>query len=519
MTQYDDIVIGAGHNGLVCANYLARAGRKVLVLEASEKIGGLASQYEFHPGFNTSVAQSINHFSEQIASELDLKKHGCDLSNKALTDTLLKQNAEHITLVGDKLTGVDNNEQQRFRRYRQLMQSFANVLASFWLKTIPRIGQPGIKQNLTYALLGLKLRLLGKKDMSEFMRVATLPTRDLMDENFDDEQLKVLLSWDALIGNQMAPRSPNGSVMTMLYRMAGKSAGKHMLPKQAGIGSLVNSLKLSAEAAGVEIKTNTAVANIIVSGDENGQKTNGVILSSGEAIESANVISAVDPKSTFLCLVGAHHLDIEFTNRISRLRTDGMVAKLNLALDGIPDFKGISQPDGRMIIAETQDTLEFSYDNAKYGEIPEQPVLEILIPSIHDKSLAPDGKHVLTAQVMYVPYRHKEGWSDEHKQALYEKVINLLEAYAPDIRQLIIHGELLTPADIERQFNVSGGHWHHGELSLWQMLMMRPTYEAAQYKTPIPGLYLCSAGSHPGGGLTGAPGHNAAKEILKVVQS
>ena len=209
------------------------------------------------------------------------------------------------------------------------------------------------------------------------------------------------------------------------------------------------------------------------------------------------------------------HLDIGFTNRIRRLRCDGYVAKLHLALNGAPDFTGLQQADGRMIIAPELDSIEFAFDDAKYGECSKNPVMEIVVPSMHDASLAPKGQHVLSAHVMYVPHKLKGGWTDAARDDIRERTIDTIASYAPDIRDQIIHSEFLTPADLEENYHVTGGHWHHTEMAVDQMLMMRPTYEAAQYGTPISGLHLCGAGSHPGGGLMGAAGHNAAREILR----
>jgi phytoene dehydrogenase-like protein len=209
------------------------------------------------------------------------------------------------------------------------------------------------------------------------------------------------------------------------------------------------------------------------------------------------------------------YLDIGFTNRIRRLRCDGYVAKLHLALSGLPQIPGLERPDGRMIVAPQLDAIEFSYDAAKYGELPQQSVMEFVVPTVHEAAMAPDGKHVLSAHVMYVPYALKGGWTDDARNDMRDRAVDTLASCVPGIRELLVHSEFLTPADLERQFRVTGGHWHHTEFAMDQILMMRPTYEAAQYATPIPGLFLCGAGSHPGGDLTGAAGHNAAIEILR----
>jgi len=512
--RYDTIVIGAGHNGLVCAAYLAKHGQRVIVLEASAVAGGLAAAREFHPGFQASVAHSISHFSKKISDDLKLQSHGFDAAPDLLPTIGLNLDGEHVVVRPDSVTGAGEDDANSYRDYEQQMRRFADILKPFWLKTMPRIGANSVGDLMTFAHIGLNLRLAGKKDMREFMRIASLPTRDLMDENFDNEILKAVLSWDGLIGSKMAPRSPNGSILSMLYRRASDSFGSHTIPA-GGVAGLIKALCSSATSSGAEIRTGAAVSRVLVEGDSGGLSANGVQLLDGERINADRVISSVDPKKTFIDLVGVENLDIGFTNRIRRLRCDGYVAKLHLALNALPEFNGLENPDGRMIIAPTMDTIEFAYDNAKYGECPAEPVIEFVIPSVHDRSLAPDGQHVLSAHVMYVPYTLKGGWNEDARDALCERVIDVLVRYAPGLRENIIHKELLTPADLEQQYLVTGGHWHHTEMAMDQLLMMRPTYEAAQYSTPIPGLYVCGAGCHPGGDIMGGAGHNAAREILR----
>ena len=513
MQTYDNIIIGGGHNGLICATYLAQKGQSVLLLEATDGLGGLATTREFYPGFRAPVAHSLSHFSETVVEQLNLLKHGYTPSSEVLDTIGLNLNGEHVVVAGEHISGVNKEDQQTYADYLVLLKRFAKMLKPFWLKTMPRIGDNSFPDLMTFGQLGLKLRLLGKKDMGEFMRVATLPARDLMDENFDNDILKAVLSWDGLIGSKMAPRSPNATVLNMLYRMSGKHHGAHSLP-EGGIQNLISALHNAALDAGVTVKTGALVKRIVIEGSSSGLAATGVELADGTLISSARVVSSADPKQTFLNLVGANNLEIGFTNRINRLRCDGYVAKLHLALDGAPKFTGLKNPNGRMIIAPKLDAIEFAFDDAKYGEYSKSPVMEIIIPSMVDPSLAPKGQQVLSAHVMYVPHKLKGGWTDEARQNLYQRLIDTLESYAPGIRQQIIHGEILTPADLEQTYHLTGGHWHHAELSMDQMLMMRPTYEAAQYSTPIPGLYLCGAGSHPGGGLMGGPGHNAAKEII-----
>jgi len=505
--RYDSIIIGAGHNGLVCAAYLAKRGQSVLVLESADTPGGLAASREFHAGFRAPVAHSVNHFSQKIVKDLALESHGFKVSDDPLPMVGLSPDGNHVVLHEDSVGGVDANDAESYKDYSRLMQRFAAALKPFWLKTIPRIGITSLADLMTFGHIGLKLRLLGRDDMREFMRIAALPARDLMDENFDNEILKALLCWDGLIGSKMAPRSPNHAVLPMLYRMSGEGRGAP--------GKLINALSAAASDCGAEIRTGTAVQRILVEVENGALAARGVQLANGEKIEADRVVSSADPQTTFFRLVGVENLEIEFTNRIRRLRCAGYVAKLHLALSGMPKFEGLDKPGGRMIIAPGMDAIEFAFDDAKYGGCSQQPVMEIVIPSLQDASLAPAGQHVLSAHVMYAPYRLKGGWDEPARESLRERAIDTITRYAPGIRDQIINSEILTPEDLERSFNVSGGHWHHTEFALDQSLMMRPTYQAAQYSTPLPGLYLCGAGSHPGGDLTGGPGHNAAHEILR----
>jgi phytoene dehydrogenase-like protein len=512
--DYDAIIVGAGHNGLVCAAYLAKAGQRVLVLEASDGPGGLAAEREFHPGFKAPVAHSIGHFPGRIARDLDLASHGLSGDPSFLPTVGLDKDGRHVAVTSAGVTGVSDEDTVAYAEYRARMKRFAGALAPFWLRTMPRIGNNSLSELMTFGQLGLGLRRLGRHDMREFLRIASLPVRDLLDESFDNELLKATLSWDGLIGSKMAPRSPNSAVLALLYRLSGDTDGDHWIPA-GGVQALVDAIAASATASGAEIRYSSEVARIMIDGHADGLRANGVHLADGATISADRVISATDPKRTFINLVGVEYLDIGFTNRIRRIRSDGYVAKLHLALNGAPAFTGLDSPDGRLIIAPEMDAIEFAYDDAKYGECSNEPVMEVVIPSLQDARVAPDGQHVLSAHVMFVPYALKGGWTDAAREAAADRAVDQLSSYAPGLRELIVAREFLTPADLEQQCHATGGHWHHGDFAMDQLLMMRPTYEAAQYSSPIPGLHLCGAGSHPGGDLTGAAGHNAAREILR----
>tara|TARA_B100001057_G_scaffold48053_1_gene42813 strand:+ start:13520 stop:15064 length:1545 start_codon:yes stop_codon:yes gene_type:complete len=514
LKKYNTIIIGSGHNGLVCASYLAKAGQKVLVLEASENYGGLARSRTFFPGYKANTASALNQFSEKISSELNLASFGFNQSNSYLDNIGLNSDQNHVIVKKYEVQGVSEKDIQSYKIYVALLRKFSERLRPFWTKSIPRLSNENLRDIMTFLQIGLRLRMMGKEDMREFLRVFSLPTRDLMDEFFESPLLKATLSWDALIGSSQAPRSPNNSILTMLYRMSGIHNGHFYIP-DGGMDSLVDALVECAKNSGVELQSKTKVKKIVINENEDKLSTSGIVTDKDEKISADRIISAVDPKQTFISLVGTKYLEIEFSNRINRLRSHGYVAKLNLALSDEPSFSGLKSAHGRLIIASDMDKIEFAWDDAKYGQYSQEPVLEMIVPSLYSSSLAPEGKHVLSANVMYVPCHKENGWLEKDKSNLKEKIIDQIALYAPSIKEQILHAELLTPKDLESEYNLTGGHWHHGELALDQMLMMRPTYEAAQYKTPIDSLFLCSAGCHPGGGLMGAAGYNASQEILK----
>jgi phytoene dehydrogenase-like protein len=505
----DIIVIGGGHNGLVCAAYLAKAGRHVLVLEAASQAGGLGATREFAPGFRASVAHTLPQLHRRLVDDLELERHGFSLAARALPTVALSPDGQHMSVADGHLRGGSAEDAAAYLDYLRLLKKFAKAINPFWHKQPPIPGSGNFRDVATLGQFGWKLRTLGKDDMREMMRMIALPAQDLMDEYFDSPLLKAALSWDANVGSKLAPRSPNNALIALLYRMSGDLTGG--LPMAAGgTGGLMDALAASARSHGAEVRLGSPVARVIV---EQGEAV-GVELDDGEVIRGRKIVSNADPKTSFFKLLGARHLDIQFTHRINRLRTDGYVAKLHLALDRLPDFTGLERPEGRLILAPTMAFIENAYDEAKYGGYARELPMEVLLPSLHDPGLAPAGQHVLSAQVQYAPYAVKGGW-DAHRDTFLENALDSLQHYAPGIRDCVVASELLTPEDLERQFGVSGGHWHHGEFALDNWWMNRPTYGASQYRTPVPGFYLCGAGAHPGGGIMGAAGSNAARAILE----
>ena len=518
MTRYDCIVVGGGHNGLVCATYLARGGRAVLVLEAAEQVGGAAVTREFWPGFKVSAGAHLLHLMpEALIHELNLGAHGLHRVAERMPTTALSVDQAPLLIDAANPAALEarsSADAVAFSKYSALLRRLGAALQPVFEMTPPRLGTDSWDDRLALLRMGLRLRRLGRRDMRELLRIGGMCVHDLLEEYFETQLLKGALGFDAVLGTNLAPRSP-GSVFTLLYRMAaaGAAGGSLSLPG-GGMGALSSALAKAAIEAGVVIRSGAPVERILVRED----RAAGVQLESGEQFLAPVVVSNADPKTTFLRLLGPEYLDAGFVRRVGHLRSRGLTAKLHLALDRLPQFTGVdsSALRGRMLVAPSSDYIERAFNHAKYGEFSKAPILEITVPSVADSSLAPSGKHVISAIVQYVPYQLAAGSWDQYRGQLTEVVVNLLEAHAPGLRQSVLAAELLTPADIERDFRISGGHWHHAELALDQFLMVRPVPGAAQYRTPLEGLFLCGAGTHPGGGVMGVAGRNAAREVLKV---
>jgi len=513
---FDVILVGGGHNGLICATYLAKAGKKVLVLEARDAFGGAAATSEFSDGFSvSSCAQWLMQLSPQIQKDLALEKFGLTLAAKNLSTIALGEDASHIKILGDKLEGdsLSAEDKQQYKKFYKQILKFSKVLATAFSHRPPKLVEANFSDRITLLKLGLGLKLLGQDDMRDLMRIALINMYDIMEENFDNELVKAALSFDSVLGSHMGPRSPN-TVFGFLYRRLGDVYG-FVGPAvvKGGMGAVGDALAASAKAAGVTLRRNAKVVRILT----DCYRATAVELADGESIKANIIVSNVDPKATFKQLVGYPNIETGMARNVHNIRMKGNTAKLHLALKGLPKFTGLAEKDlgNRLLIAPSMDYIERAFNHAKYGEYSSKPALDISIPSVHDDTLAPAGEQVLSAIVQFAPYDLKQGWSDQTKQAFKQLVIDRLEDFAPGIKNLIIDSELLTPKDIEQQYHLTGGHWHQGELSLDQIMMMRPFTGATQYATAIGGLYLCGAGSHPGGGVMGLAGKNAADEIIK----
>jgi phytoene dehydrogenase-like protein len=508
-TRHDCIVIGGGHNGLVCAALLARAGRSVLVLEANPRLGGAAATREFAPGFQVSAGAHLLHaLPALLVSELKLESHGLRWAGSALPTSALLAGAPPLA-VGE----MNGPDAAAYGVYAARMRRFAAALAPVLTAAAPRLGTKDWSDRLALLRLGWQIRKLGRADMRELLRIGGMNVYDLLEEHFQSAALKGALAFDAVLGTNFGPRSP-GSVLTLLHRLAGESgAGAAGLASpKGGMGALADALANAARAAGAAIRLDARVVRILVDND----RACGVELVSGEKLAANAVVSNADPKTTLLQLLGARHLDAGFVRRLSHFRSRGLTAKLHLALADVPRFAGVSPARlaGRLLIAPSMQYIEAAYNHSKYGEFSAQPILEIHVPTLSDPALAPAGKHVLSAIVQYAPYDLKGGW-DAARPRFIELLTAALARHAPGLDKQILSAELLAPPDLEREFHMSGGHWHHGELAFDQFLMVRPVPGAAQHRTPLERLYLCGAGCHPGGGVMGTAGRNAARQILK----
>ena len=507
MPSYDAIIIGGGTNGLAAAGRLAKAGRKVFVLERAGAAGGGARTREFAKGYKvSSVAHLLNLLDPRVEQGLDLKGHGLEFAATNVSTTALSPTGDHLLLegnYGETITGtLSDSDRASWRELRQKLMCFAGVLRPFKSMTPPRLGKSVGNELMKLAGLGLKIRRLGRDDLREFMRLMLINVADVLDDELQDDRLKGAIAFDTVLGAHLGPRSPN-SLLLLFNRLAGEALS---IPR-GGMGSVAAAMARAVQALGVEIRLNAKVQSITITGD----KATGVTLQSGETFEAKTVISAINPKTTFLDLVGPRHLDTGMVRRASNVLMRGNAVKLHLALKAAPNFKGADLKT-RLVIAPSIRAVEDAFNPVKYGEFSENPVMEIVIPSAFEEDLAPQGHHVLSVIVQYAPF----ALNAKISAAFLKRIMATLETYAPGIGKLVVKSELLTPEDLEKHYGFIGGNWHHGELAAEQMLFLRPFIGAAQYETVIPGLWLASAGSHPGGGISGAAGWNAAERILKM---
>jgi phytoene dehydrogenase-like protein len=519
---YDVTIIGGGHNGLVAACYLAKSGLKTLVLERRETVGGGAVTEELHPGFRCSTLDhAAGPFSSQIATDLNLSRYGLEMITPDARVLALSPDGRSLCIYNDVSRTVSEIEKfsaNDAKSYPEFVSTFARigrVLAPLVSMTPPHIDQPTATDLWHLGKVGLAFRGLGKKDEYRLLRWAPMAVADLVSEWFETELLRATVAARGIYGAFAGPWSA-GTSLGLLWQAAldGSAMAPSSYPK-GGMGGLSAALAGAAKAAGAEIRTSVHVSQIAGTyGD--GPK---VVLKDGEEIESRVVVSNADPRTTFLNLVDPIDLEPNFLLKMRNYRAPGIVAKINLALSALPAFNGVDDPKaklaGRIHIGPEIDYLERAFDASKYGEFSSEPYLDINIPSIGDPSLAPAGQHVMSIHVQFAPYKLKQGDWTTRSEEFADKVIGQLQAYAPGLRDLIVAGQVITPFDLEQTYGLSGGHIHHGEQTIDQFFTFRPLIGWAQYRTPLKRLYLCGAGTHPGGGLTGLPGANAAREIAR----
>ncbi|MFO1123056.1 MAG: NAD(P)/FAD-dependent oxidoreductase [Hyphomicrobiales bacterium] len=515
MPSFDAIVIGGGTNGLACAAKLGSSGRRVLLLEGRPVTGGAAAGGEFAPGYVTpGLAHLVYLLDPRVEQGLALARHGYSSVGQPLASTAVAAGGDHLVLdrsYGASVSGtLSEADRAAWAALRRQLLAFAGVLAPFKTVMPPRIAKAPGNDYLKLAKFGLAARMLGRDQFRELLRMLLINVHDVLNDELGDARLKGLLAFDATLGSWLGPRSPN-SLILLLNRLAGQAAGETaavVLPR-GGTGALAAAMEKAAAAAGVAVRTGAKVAGIAMDGD----RVAGVTLADGEEIQAPIVVSAINPKTTFLDLVGVRHLDTGFVKRIRDQKSRGAAAKLHLALKGEPRFRGADLKT-RLVIAPSENAVERAFNPVKYGEVPERPVMEVIVPSAHEAGYAPAGHHVISAIVQYAPHQPKLG-HDRARAQMLENSLSVLEDHAPGLRDLVVGAEMLMPYDIEARTGMVGGNWHHGELSVEQMFFLRPLPGLAQYRTPVAGLWLGGAGCHPGGGISGAAGWNAAEAIIR----
>jgi phytoene dehydrogenase-like protein len=518
----DAVVIGAGHNGLVTAAYLARAGMRTLVLERRELVGGALVTEEISPGYRVPAAvHTVGRLWPKVIRELELPRHGLRLIWPDVRLFAPQPDGRSLTLWSEpartvqELQGWSPRDAEAYPRFDRKVRALASFVAHLQASTPPDLKKPSASDALGGLRLARAFRGLGKKGTRELLRVLPMAVADFVGEAFGVEALRGAIAARGIQYAAMGPWSA-GTTAVLLSDSAGNDGGAagQAVFVQGGPGVLAEALTAAACSFGAEVRTGAGVVRIVSSG----QRVTGVALASGQEISSPIVVSGADPKRT-LGMLDPAAAGPSLLWRARNLRLPGVVAKVNLALSGLPRFVGDGpvEPDrlrGRILVAPGIDYLERAFDASKYGRVSDEPYLEATIPTLSDPGLAPEGGHVLSVLMQYAPYHRREGEWDRERDGLGDLVLKTLESVAPGVSDLVVARQVLTPLDLERDYGLTEGHPFHGEPSLDQFFAWRPMLGHARYRLALRGLYLCGSGAHPGGGITGGPGANAAREIL-----
>ncbi|MCA1584528.1 MAG: NAD(P)/FAD-dependent oxidoreductase [Acidobacteria bacterium] len=524
--NWDAIVIGGGINGLVCAAYLAKAGRKTLVLEARASVGGGACTNTIAPGFRIPrLAHATGPLRRDVVDHLQLASRGLSFVSGPTELAALDPDGGAVVITHDPATTADGlrrrsaHDAAAWPRFVATRAALGKVIGSLFTISPPSVDEPTARDGWHVLRTLRAFRALGRDDAYRLLRWGPMPVADLVSECFDGELLRATLAGDGIFGTMFGPWSAGSGMASLLVAANEAVAAPNSRFVEGGPGRLADLLGTIVREAGSEVRTQARVIKVVVRGD----RARGVALENGDEVNASLVVSGLDPKRTLLQLCDPVDLAPEFLWRMRHYRAKGAVAKVNLALSALPAFRKVDRDTltGRVRIGPDLDYIERAFDHAKYGRFSPEPWIELTIPSLLDPSLAPPGAHVLSAYVQFAPYalRPSNGsatvdW-DIERQALGQAALRTLEEHAPGLRALVVALEVLTPLDLEREWGFTGGHIFHGELALDQLLTMRPLLGWGDYRTPIDGLYLCGSGTHPGTGLTGGSGANAAREILR----
>jgi len=523
--DYDAIVVGAGHNGLVTACYLARAGLRVLVLERRYVVGGACVTEETFPGFRVSTAAYVNSlFREEIVRELRLAEYGFEVLARQPSSFTPFLDGRSLLLGSDadlnrrEISKFSARDTERYPLYEAMLDRVAAFVEPTITATPPNVLRPGVRDLWSLLTLGRSFSRLGAA-ASDAVEILTGSARDLLDRWFESDELKATLATDAIIGAMASPSMP-GTGYVLLHHVMGETGGKRGTwgYVRGGMGGLTRALAGAAGDLGVDIRCDAEVSRILVRAG----RVTGVALASGDEYRAPIVASNADARVTFRRLLGAGELPAEFVAAVDRISYESASLKINVALAELPSFRacpGVEagpQHRGTIHVCPDLDYIERAYDDAKYGRPSERPVLECTIPSVVDPTVAPPGRHLMSIFVQYAPYALRASSWDDIGDRFADRCFDLLDEYAPNFRRAVLARQVLTPLDLERTFNLTGGNIFQGAMTPGQLFSFRPVPGYAGYRTPLKGLYLCGAAAHPGGGVMGAPGWNAAREILRT---